>query len=124
MHLHKRKTSDKNVLNIGDVVVVKLGRVESLFLEQDKCVRDAKLTTTSGEGRRIAISRLIQIIPFEIVFKSSQNNVHNSRIFHHSDTTETSSCESTSHHQFGYSTPSQFIFLSKWPRSRLCQLYW
>ncbi len=84
MHVNKRRTNDRNILNVGDVVVVKnekivprnswrLGRVESIVVGKDNCVRGAKLSTMSNEGRRTTIRRPLQkIIPFELVSDSSQ----------------------------------------------------
>ena len=84
MHVNKRRTNERIILNVGDVVVVKnekivprnswrLGRVESLVVGKDNCVRGAKLSTMLNEGRRTTIRRPLQkIIPFEVVSDSPQ----------------------------------------------------
>ena len=73
-----RKTKDDNVLQIGDVVVIKdedvrsrnrwrLGRVESFVVGKDGKVRGANLKTISKKFRRTKMSRPLQkIIPLEI----------------------------------------------------------
>ena len=83
LYVSKRRTSEKDILRVGDVVIIKpessvtprnswrLGRVDSLVVGDDGRVRGAKLLTRSKEGRKSAIMRPLQkIIPFEIVPES------------------------------------------------------
>ena len=80
MYVSKRRTSERDILRVGDVVIIKpessvtprnswrLGRVDSLVVGEDGRVRGANLFTRSKEGRKSAITRPLQkIIPFEIL---------------------------------------------------------
>ena len=80
MYVSKRRTSERDILRVGDVVIIKpessvtprnswrLGRVDSLVVGEDGRVRGANLFTRSKEGRKSQITRPLQkIIPFEIL---------------------------------------------------------
>ena len=83
MYQSKRKTSNKNILKIGDIVMIKddkirsrnswrIGLVESLVIGKDGNISGALLTTRSNEGKRTNISRPVQkLIPLEITSDSS-----------------------------------------------------
>ena len=83
MYVSKRRTSERNILRVGDVVVIKpessvtprnswrLGRVDSLVVGEDGHVRGANLITRSMKGCMSAITRPLQkIVPFEILPES------------------------------------------------------
>ena len=79
MYVSKRKTKTDNVLDVGDVVIIKednvvprsswkMGKVDSLVIGKDGYVRGANLSTTSKEGKRTKSSRPLQkLIPLEVV---------------------------------------------------------
>ena len=73
MYQSKRKTSNKNILKIVDIVMIKddkiksrnpwrIGLVESLAIGKDGNIRGALFTTRSNEGTRPNISRPVRIL--------------------------------------------------------------